>query len=82
MESWTLCECFENTEYYESLEKALSSIFVLVGNKHICMYVYFIGKSVNILYRTTQNYILYNITQDETHPAHMGLLACCGEPLS
>ncbi len=46
------------------------------------MYVYFIGKSVNILYSTTQNYILYNITQDETHPAHTGLLACCSEPLS
>ncbi len=51
-----------------------------VGN--VCMYVYFIGKSVNILYSTTQNYILYNITQEETHPAHTGLLACCGEPLS
>ncbi len=44
----------------------------------VCMYIYFISKSVNILYNTTQNYILYNITQDETHPAHMRLLACCG----
>ncbi len=45
------------------------------------MYVYCIDKSVIILYSTTQNNILYNITQDETLPAHMGLLACCGEPL-
>ncbi len=29
----------------------------------ICMYVYFISKSVNILYNTTQEYILYNIIQ-------------------
>ncbi len=49
---------------------------------YVCMYVCFIGKSVNILYSTTQNYILYNITQDETHPAHTGLLTSCGEPLS
>ncbi len=46
------------------------------------VYVYFIGKSVNILYSTTQNYILYNIPQDETHQARTGLLACCCEPLS
>ncbi len=45
------------------------------------MYVYCIGKSVNILYSTTQNYILYNITQDEARQAHTGILACCGEPL-
>ncbi len=49
---------------------------------YVCMYVYFIGQSVNILYSTTQNYNLYNITQDDTHPVQMGLLACCGEPLS
>ncbi len=35
------------------------------------MYVYFIGKGVNILYSITQIYILYNITQDETHPTQM-----------
>ncbi len=29
----------------------------------IHMYVYFISKSVNISYNTTQEYILYNITQ-------------------
>ncbi len=29
----------------------------------LCMYVYFISKSVNILYNTTQEYILYNIIQ-------------------
>ncbi len=30
---------------------------------YVCMYVYFISKSVNILYNTTQEYILYNIIQ-------------------
>ncbi len=54
----------------------------LCTHEFICMYVYFIGKSVNILYTTTQNYILYNITQDETHPRHTDLLAYCDEPLS
>ncbi len=29
----------------------------------VCMYVYFICKSVNILNNTTQEYILYNILQ-------------------
>ncbi len=29
----------------------------------VCMYVYFICKSVNILYDTTQEDILYNIIQ-------------------
>ncbi len=41
---------------------------------YVCMYVYFIGTSVNIIYKITHNYILYNITQDLTHQAHMGLL--------
>ncbi len=30
---------------------------------YVCMHVYFISKSVNILYNTAQEYILYNIIQ-------------------
>ncbi len=47
----------------------------------VCIYVYFIGNSIKLLYIITPNkYTLYNITQVEQHTAHMGLLVAVDSP--
>ncbi len=63
---------------YETIQRSAAdwkTLDEVLAEHSLYVYVYVIGKSVNILYSIIQNYILYSITQDKTHLAHMGLLA-------